>query len=94
MTARHPIRHTLDRQQAQREAFIMLLGCAAIATATMGASLTINARAKAQPDWSLVLVADGEAYVMDHDLSADDCAGELASNRLAHGGAWSCEREG
>ena len=88
----HTIRAALDRRAIQREAIAMMLGATAIITSTAGLSLTINARAKAQPNWSLILVADGNAYTMDHNLTADDCAGEMASNRLAHGGAWSCER--
>lgn len=88
----HYMRASLERRAIQREAFTMLLGAAAIMTGTIGLSLTINARAKAQPDWQLVLQADGDAYIMDHGLSADDCAGGMASKRLAHGGAWSCER--
>ena len=89
----HPIRATLERRAIQREAIAMMIGATAIITGTMGLSLTINARAKAQPNWLLIMIADGNAYTMDHDLTADDCAGELASNRLAHGGAWSCEVE-
>ena len=90
----HYIRAAINRRAIQREAIAMMIGATAIITGTMGLSLTINARAKAQPNWSLIMIADGNAYTMDHDLTADDCAGELASKRLAHGGAWSCEREG
>lgn len=64
-------------------------GAAALAFG-VAALLPLNGQAEAQT-WRLVLETNGQAYVMDYDLSLGDCFDAMNAQS---GAGWTCEREG
>lgn len=45
------------------------------------------------PAYQLVMIYNGEAFVMDYGLSHSDCTGSIPQGDLVHGIRYACERE-